>query len=231
VATLHFHGHSCFEIVEGEHRVLIDPFLAPSNPKADASAAEIEPTHILLTHGHFDHTADVVEIAKRTGADCVAIVELARWIGAQGVEGIHDPNLGGTVEFEWGTVKLVPALHTNTAPDNRFGIGTAAGLVIRIADRTIYHLGDTCLFSDLSLIADREGPIDVAIVPIGGHFTMDRHDAAYACGLIGAKRVVPCHYDTFPKIETDVEAFRTEVDETAATGRVEILRPGEALEL
>ena len=230
MAELRFHGHSCFGLVQGEHRVLIDPFLAPNNPKAKVGADDLEPTAILLSHGHFDHADRVVEIAERSGAECVAITELARWIGAQGIENVHDPNLGGTVEFEWGSVKLVPALHTNTSPDNRFGIGTAAGLVIRFAGKTIWHLGDTCLFGDMSLVAEREGPIDVAMVPIGGHFTMDRHDAAYACGLIRAQTVVPCHYGTFEKIETDAEAFKSDV-EAAIETRVEILTPGGSLEL
>ena len=230
MAELRFQGHSCFGLVDGERRVLIDPFLAPANPLAKVSADDLEPTAILLTHGHFDHADSAVELAKRTGAECVAITELARWLGAQGVENVHDPNLGGTVEFEWGSVKLVPALHTNTSPDNRFGIGTAAGLVIRFAGKTIWHLGDTCLFGDMSLIAEREGPIDVALVPIGGHFTMDRHDAAFACGLIRPHKVVPCHYDTFEKIETDVETFKAEV-EGAGNITVEVLSPGERLEL
>jgi L-ascorbate metabolism protein UlaG (beta-lactamase superfamily) len=230
MAELRYHGHSCFGLVDGEHRVLIDPFLAPNNPKAKVSADDLEPTAILLSHGHFDHADGVVELAQRSGAECVAITELARWIGAQGIENVHDPNLGGTVGFEWGSVKLVPALHTNTSPDNRFGIGTAAGLVIRFAGKTIWHLGDTCLFGDISLIAEREGPIDVALVPIGGHFTMDRNDAAYACGLIRARTVVPCHYNTFAKIETDAEAFKSEV-EAAIEARVEILEPGGSLEL
>ncbi len=222
-----FIGHSTFELADaaGDARLLIDPFLAPNNPVAGVSAGEVEPTHILLTHGHPDHAADAVDVAKRTGAHCVAIVELARWLGAQGVEEVSDPNLGGTVAFDWGSVKLVPALHTNTTPDGRFGIGTAAGLVIEFGGLTVYHLGDTALFSDLALVAERH-PLDLAIVPIGGHFTMDRHDAAYACELLGAPTVIPCHYDTFAAVETDAGAFRAEV-ETATESEVVILAPGE----
>ena len=109
-----FHGHSCFELSEGETTLLIDPFLKPNNPAAVATAEEVEPTHIALSHGHADHVADAVGVAKRTGAHCVAIVELANWLEAQGVESVSDPNLGGTVEFDWGWIKLVPAWHTNT---------------------------------------------------------------------------------------------------------------------
>ena len=111
-----FHGHSCFELSEGETTVLVDPFLKPNNPAAVATAEEVEPTHIAISHGHADHIADAVPVATRTGAHCVAIVEIANWLEGQGVEEVSDPNLGGTVEFDWGWVKLVPAWHTSTIP-------------------------------------------------------------------------------------------------------------------
>jgi L-ascorbate metabolism protein UlaG (beta-lactamase superfamily) len=225
---INYIGHSTFELVEGEARILIDPFLAPHSPVAKVSADALDPTHILLTHGHQDHLADAVAVAKRTGAQCVAITELARWLEAQGVERVSDPNLGGTVEFEWGSVKLVPAWHTNTTPDG-VAIGSPAGLVIEIAGKTIYHLGDTALFSDLRTVGERHSP-DLALIPIGGHYTMDRHDAAYACDLIGAMTVIPCHYNTFPVIETDVEAFKAEV-ESKTPSKVVVLAPGESHQL
>ena len=112
-------GHATFELSEGDARILVDPFLAPNNPKATVSADDIDPTHVLLTHGHVDHVADAVSVAKRTGAHCVAIVELAGWLGEKGVENVSDPNIGGTVEFEWGWVKLVQAFHTSTTPDGK----------------------------------------------------------------------------------------------------------------
>lgn len=230
---IRYMGHSCFELSDGEARVLIDPFLKPNNPISPVTADEVDPTHIVLSHGHVDHMADAVGLAKRTGAPCVAIVELAKWLDGQGVEETFDPNLGGTVEFDWGWVKLVQAFHTNTIPgsdENPFsaehgvGIGQVAGLVINIDGKTVYHAGDTCLFGDMKLIAERT-PIDVALLPIGGHYTMDRHDAAYACGLIGAGTVIPMHYDTFPPIETDPEAFKADV-EGATSSKVTVLEPG-----
>jgi L-ascorbate metabolism protein UlaG (beta-lactamase superfamily) len=225
---INFIGHATFELVDGDTRLLVDPFLAPNNPAAKVSADDVEPTHILITHGHTDHVADAVAVAKRTGAPVVAITELAGWLEGQGVEGVTNPNLGGTATFDWGSVKIVQAWHTSTTPDGTV-IGTAAGLIIKLGAKTIYHLGDTALFSDLKLIGERHTP-DVALVPIGGHFTMDRHDAAYACGLIGAPTVIPCHYDTFPAIEADAEAFKTEV-EAATAATVVILQPGESHEL
>ena len=231
---IRFLGHACFELSEGETRLLLDPFLKPNNPAAVQTAEEVEPTHIALSHGHADHLADAVTVAKRTGAHCVAIVELANWLEQRGVEKVSDPNLGGTVHFDWGSVKLVPAWHTSTAPgsseapfsaEHGVALGTAAGLIIRIGETTVYHTGDTCLFGDMKLIAERN-PADVVLMPIGGHYTMDRHDAAVAAELIGAKTVIPMHYDTFPPIETDSEAFKAEV-ESKGSSQVVLLKPGE----
>ena len=230
-----FHGHSCFELSDGDTRVLVDPFLKPNNPSAVASAADVDPTHVLITHGHADHMADAVGVATRTGAECVAIVEIANWLEEQGVEKVYDPNLGGTVRFDWGWVKLVPAWHTSTiagsaeapfSPTTGTVTGTPAGLLINLGGVTVYHAGDTCLFSDMKLIAERN-PVDVALLPIGGHYTMDRSDAAYAAGLIGADTVIPMHYDTFPAIETDSGAFKEEV-EAKTSSRVVLLSPGES---
>lgn len=232
---IRFHGHACFELSEGETRVLVDPFLKPNNPAATVTAEEVEPTHIAITHGHADHLADAVAVAKRTGAHCVAIVELANWLDSRGAAAISDPNLGGTVEFEWGWIKLVPAWHTSTIPgsaeapfsaEHGISIGTATGLLINLGGKTVYHTGDTCLFGDMKLVAERN-PVDVALLPIGGHYTMDRHDAVVAAELIEATTVIPMHYDTFPPIATDAGAFKAEV-EGKTSSQVVLLEPGQA---
>jgi L-ascorbate metabolism protein UlaG (beta-lactamase superfamily) len=220
---IRFIAQSAVELIEGETRVLVDPFIT-GNPKATVTADELEPTHILLTHGHADHYGDIVEIAKRTGAPALAIVEIANELSEQGVENVFDPNLGGTVPFDWGWVKLVPAWHTSTTPHGT--VTPPAGLLISIGGKLVYHLGDTALFSDLKLIAQRGNHIDVALVPIGGHYTMDRFDAVTACEFIGADVVIPVHYDTFPAIETDAEAFKSDVENATET-KVVILAPGE----
>lgn len=219
---IRFLGHACFELSEGDTRILIDPFLT-GNPKAGAEASELEPTHIFLTHGHQDHYGDVVEIAKRTKAQCVAIVELAGELQEEGVENVADPNIGGTVEFDGGWVRLTPAWHTSTTPKGT--VNTPAGLVINLGGKTVYHLGDTALFSDLQLVKARDN-VDVALVCIGGHYTMDRHDAVTAVDWVGADVVIPCHYNTFPPIETDDKAFQDDVAAKTAS-RAVVLDPGE----
>lgn len=221
---IRFLGHAAFELVDGDTRVLVDPFLS-GNPEAAVGPDEVDPTTILLTHGHADHIGDTVDIAKRTGAPVVAIVELANELGDDGVEEVSDPNLGGTVKFDWGWVKLVPAWHTSTTPKGT--VNTPAGLLINFAGKTVYHLGDTALFSDLQLVARRGNAIDVALMCIGGHYTMDRIDAVTAAELVGAGTVIPCHYDTFPPIETDAQAFKSEV-ESATDSQVAVLAPGES---
>lgn len=234
---IRYHGHSCFELIEGDITLIVDPFLAPNNPRAVATADEIEATHLALTHGHADHVADAVSIASRDGVESVAMVEVANWLDMQGGSSVADPNLGGTVRFDGLSIKLVPAWHTNTLPgsDERpfsaelgTPIGTPAGLIIEMGGLTIYDAGDTCLFGDMELIGKRHG-VDVALLPIGGHYTMDREDAAYAAELIGAKRVIPIHYDTFPPIETDPKAFAADCAEQGIEAIV--MEPGERVSL
>jgi L-ascorbate metabolism protein UlaG (beta-lactamase superfamily) len=218
---LRFLGHAAFSLSDGDTTVVIDPFLT-GNPKAAVSADDVDATTVLLTHGHADHIGDTVAIAKRTGAPVVAIVELAGELGEEGVD-VRDPNLGGTVELDWGWVKLVPAWHTSTTPKGT--VNTPAGLLINFKDTIVYHLGDTCVFSDLQLVGKRN-PIDVALMCIGGHYTMDRVDAVDAASLVGARTVIPCHYNTFPPIETDAQAFKSDV-EAATDSAVVVLEPGE----
>jgi L-ascorbate metabolism protein UlaG (beta-lactamase superfamily) len=218
---IRFLGHAAFALEHNGKTVLVDPFLT-GNPKAAATADEVAADAILLTHGHGDHYGDTVAIAKRTGAPVVAITEIAGEIAEEGIETV-DVNLGGTAEFDWGSVRLTPAWHTSTTPKGT--ISTPAGLVIEFGDKRIYHLGDTALFSDLAL-PKRRGHLDVALMCIGGHYTMDRFDAVIAAELVGADQVIPCHYNTFPLVETDAQAFKSDV-QNAGYAEVVVLDPGQ----
>jgi L-ascorbate metabolism protein UlaG (beta-lactamase superfamily) len=222
--NIRFLGHAAFSLEADGTTVLIDPFLT-GNPKAAASADEVGADAILLTHGHPDHYGDVVDIARRTGATVVAITELAHELSGELGEDhmVLDPNMGGTVTLDWGSVRVVPAWHTSTTPKGTYN--TPAGLVIELGGRRVYHLGDTALFSDLAL-PKRRGHLDVALMPIGGHYTMDRYDAVPACELVGADQVIPCHFGTFPPIETDAQAFRQDVQQ-AGFAEVVVLEPGQ----
>lgn len=225
--TIRYLGHSAFALEHDGKTILVDPFLT-GNPKAAASADDIAADAILVTHGHVDHVGDTVAIAKRTGAPVLAIVELAGEIAEELApthpdHDVRDPNLGGTVEFDWGSVQLTPAWHTSTTPKGM--VCTPAGLVIEFGGKRIYHTGDTALFSDLQLVG-RRGKIDVVLLCIGGHYTMDRFDAVEAARLIGADTVIPIHYNTFPPIETDAQAFKADVEQ-AGIAQVVVLAPGE----
>jgi L-ascorbate metabolism protein UlaG (beta-lactamase superfamily) len=223
---IRFLGHAAFALEHDGKTILVDPFLS-GNPKAAATADEVAADAIFLTHGHGDHLGDTVDIAKRTGATVVAIVELAGELTEAGLENVMDPNIGGTVDLGWASVRLTPAWHTSTTPGGT--VNTPAGLVIEFGDKRVYFAGDTALFSDLALPAKR-GHIDLAVIPIGGHYTMDRFDAVVAADLIKADQIIPCHYDTFPPIETDAQAFKSDV-QNAGHAEVIVLDPGETHEL
>jgi L-ascorbate metabolism protein UlaG (beta-lactamase superfamily) len=225
-----YHGHSCFEIEHNDTRLLIDPFIS-GNPLAKVKPEELKPHYILLTHGHNDHVGDTVSIAKANDAMVIAPHELSVWLGWQGVK-THGMALGGTFQFDFGKVRMVNALHGSgyVVEENRqiLYMGPASGFVLTFDDKTIYHAGDTALFTDMKLIGMHR-PIDLALLPIGGNFTMDPEDALIAAEWIGAKHVVPMHYNTFPPIRQDVHAFVQKLEQKGIRGTA--MNVGDMLEL
>lgn len=225
-----WHGQSAYSLEADGKTVLLDPFLS-GNPVSTTDPETMNPGTIILSHAHNDHVGDTIEIAKRTEATVIATFELANYIESQGVENVIGGNHGGTVAFDGGTTKFTPAWHTSSFTDNNGNVlapGIPAGHVIRFGGKTIYFAGDTALFLDMQLIAE-EG-LDVAILPIGDHFTMGPQDALKAVKMLRAGTIIPCHYNTFPAIEQDADAFKGQVEAETAS-KVLVLSPGESADI
>jgi len=225
--TLTWLGHSAFRLDTATgKRIYIDPFLN-GNPKCPASEQTPERVDIVaVTHGHGDHVGDTIELAKKHGCHVVALVELAAWLGRQGLdnESVHGPNKGGTVVVDGISFSLTNAFHSSTAPDGTYA-GEPAGVVVKADGKSIYFAGDTCAFGDMQLIRRIHEP-DLVVLPIGDHFTMGPKEAAVAVELLGAKRVVPCHWGTFSVLTGTPEKLRALVPNDVT---VEQLEPGDAV--
>jgi L-ascorbate metabolism protein UlaG (beta-lactamase superfamily) len=221
---LRWFGHSAFELSNGQTTLLIDPFIT-GNPVSPVKAEELNPQYILVTHFHGDHVGDTVAIAKRTGATVITTYEGALELEAKGVKTIGMA-LGGKVKTDFGMVRATMAFHGSGIAG-----GHAAGFVVHIDGKRIYHAGDTCLFSDLKLlngIVEKPG-IDVALLPCGDHFTMGPEEAAVATEWINPKVVIPMHWGTFPILLKEPSEFAKLVTDKTKT-EVVILQPGGAFE-
>ncbi|MBU8879696.1 metal-dependent hydrolase [Bacillus sp. FJAT-29790] len=222
-----YHGHSVVKMKSQEKTILIDPFIT-GNGLTDLKVKDVKPDVIILTHGHGDHIGDTVELAKENNSLVIATFELATYLSWQGIN-THGMSIGGAYQFDFGKVKLTPAIHgTGLVTENNeiIYLGMPAGVLVTIEDKTIYHAGDTALFSDMRLIGERH-PIDLAFLPIGDNFTMGPEDAAYAAQLLSAKKVVPIHYNTFPPIKQDPHKFVEMLED----GTGQVLEAGESIEL
>ncbi|AGA64972.1 metallo-beta-lactamase family protein [Liberibacter crescens BT-1] len=226
-------GHSAFFVENSKSRILIDPFLSgnPSFSCINKSDVVKDLTHILLTHGHADHVGDTISIAKDTDAVVLANADLASWLKLQGVDKIEMGNTGGTIDFGDFTVTFVNALHSSahiTSDGVSHSLGNANGLVLHFNDEpTLYHMGDTDIFSDMKLIEELHQPV-IGLVPIGDRFTMGGGVAALACQrFFNFSKVIPCHYGSFSSIDATPDKFVAAMH--GSIEKVELLTPGSIL--
>ena len=219
-------SHASWMIETQGHRVLLDPFFT-DNPAAEVSVADFRDnvSHILVSHGHFDHITDVEAIAKQCNSTVVANFEISSWYGAKGIENTVAMNIGGQVELPWGQLKMTPAVHSSGLPDGTDG-GSPAGFLLTIEEKRIYFACDTAYFSDMKFYADQ---VDLAVLPMGDLFTMGVADCIEAIKLIQPKKVLPTHYATWPPIDQDVLDWATRAK--AAGSAAVVLKVGESIEV
>ena len=225
MAIIRWLGHAAFYVELGSKAILIDPWLT-DNPSCPVRPDEIGQVDVVcVSHDHGDHLGDAFDICRRTGAKLVCVYEVGVRAQEEGVkaEQVIGMNVGGTVELEGLKITLVPAIHSCSA-------GVPVGFVIRGDGKAIYHAGDTALFSDMALIGRLYGPLDLALLPVGGYYTMGPPEAAEAVALLKPKAVIPMHYATFPVLVQSADEFVRLVRERAPETKVVALRPGESYE-
>lgn len=220
-AKFHYINHACFMIEKNNSAIIFDPFL-DGNPEG-LQANDIKVDYIFISHGHFDHLGSAFEIAKNCDATIISTAEICGLAEAAGCKA-HAMHLGGTFMFPFGKVRVAMAFHGSGVPG-----GHACGFVVDFYGTKVYFAGDTALYSDMQLLPQLD-VFDYAVLPIGGNFTMDPKDAAIAAKLLQAKYVIPVHYNTWPPITQDVDAYKADVEETTSS-KVLIVKPGETIEL
>lgn len=222
-----YYGHACFSVETGGKKILFDPFITGNPLAKNIDANSIEADFVFVSHGHGDHVADLVSIAKRTNALCVACAEIADWLEGQGVKKVHGMNHGGPIKFDFGTARGVNAVHSSSLPDGSYA-GNPLGFVFTTNDKNFYYSGDTALTLDMQLIP-LWAKLDFAVFPIGSNFTMDVADAIRAADFVKCNKVVGVHYNTFPPIKIDTE--QAVKDFEAAKKTLLLPKIGETIEL
>lgn len=220
-AQFHYINHACFSVTKNNNTIIFDPFL-DGNPE-NLQIKDIKADYIFISHGHFDHLGSALEIAKNCDATIISTAEIAGMASESGCKA-HGMHLGGTFKFPFGKVRLTLAFHGAGIAG-----GHACGFIVDFFNTKLYFAGDTALFSDMQLL-QRLDPFDYAILPIGGNFTMDPSDAAIACEFLQAKYVIPVHYNTWPPITQDVQAFKVDVEKNT-NSKVLIVNPGTTIDI
>ena len=222
---LTYFGHSCFQIESEGVKVLFDPFIEGNPLASDIKVDDIETDFILVSHGHGDHVSDVEKVYAQTGAQLISTFEVVNWFQQKGIENSHPMNHGGKISLDFGTAKMVNAVHSSSMPDGSYG-GHPAGFVISATEKTFYFAGDTALHQDMKQIAD-EFALDFAVLPIGDNFIMGIDDALKAADYVGTNHIIGVHYDTFPviKINQDEAIAKAETQNK----KLQLLKIGETI--
>lgn len=211
-----YYGHSVFLLDDGKTKLIIDPFIE-GNPLSPIKEKDVNVNYIVVTHGHGDHLGDAVAISKRCDAPIIAVNELANYVASKGAKA-HNMHIGGGFNFPFGRVKFTIAHHGSSSGEGTY-TGEPSGVLVTMSGKTVYHTGDTGLFSDMKLIGEMN-PVDILLLPIGDNFTMGIDDAVKAVELVNPKFVVPMHYNTFPVIEADPNVFIAKVKANGFNGKV-----------
>lgn len=213
-----FFGHSAFLLSQNNVRLLFDPFLK-ENPLRAGLNNDVKADYILVSHGHKDHLGDTVELALRHNSKVISIFEISNYLASKGLTNLVPVNIGGKLKTDFGYIKMVMAVHSSSILDRESTLngGFPAGFVVNFFGNTIYFAGDTGIFGDMKLIGDLYS-IDIALLPVGGHFTMDTSDALYAVDMLRPKFVIPMHFNTWPVISADVNTFMEELKNKGIKG-------------
>jgi L-ascorbate metabolism protein UlaG (beta-lactamase superfamily) len=224
---LTYYGQSCFAVETGGKNLLFDPFISANELASHINIANIRADYILLSHGHQDHTADAIQIAKQNGATIIGAFEVAMWMNKQGAEKYHPMNTGGKWTFDFGTVKCTNAIHSSNMPDGSYG-ANPMGFIVTTPERTFYYSADTALTLDMQLVP-RWGKLDFAVLPIGDNFTMGYEDAIVAAEMIQCRNIIGVHYDTFGFIKIDHEKAKKAFADAGL--RLHLIKIGESIDV